>query len=392
MPLAVRSRKILMVNLTNIAEGEGGALHQLSLARCFRELGHGVRVVAPARPVRDSLSADGGDLVSLSASLSRLGLPGSFDALPQIPLLIWYRLAQGFDLLYVRANMLTWLLALVARALGMTVVVEHNSWLPTDRISRGGPPWLAKLEGAFQVWSARLANRSRVVTKGIKRLLEGRGVAPEKIVVVGNGTDVRRFRPLERAEALEAGVLDPAVTRLGFIGILAPWQGVETAIRAFALMEPGPTLRLVIAGDGPERPRLVSLAEELGIAGQVHFLGYVPKDKANIVINSFDIALAPFTRCRNAEIGLSPIKIRDYAAAGRLVVCSRIPELEELAEHGWMILHEPDDPADLARVLTDCLTGACDRAAAGRRARAYAMAHFAWGSIAQQVARDVLQA
>ena len=47
MPLAVRSRKILMVNLTNIAEGEGGALHQLSLARCFRKLGHGVKLVAP---------------------------------------------------------------------------------------------------------------------------------------------------------------------------------------------------------------------------------------------------------------------------------------------------------------------------------------------------------
>ena len=122
-------------------------------------------------------------------------------------------------------------------------------------------------------------------------------------------------------------------------------------------------------------------------------LGFVflPKEKANTVINTFDIALAPFTRRRNAEIGLSPIKIRDYAAAGRLVVCSRIPELEELAEHGWVLLHEPDDPADLARVLIDCLTGEHDSAAAGHRARAYAEERFSWETITEQLARNLFE-
>jgi glycosyltransferase involved in cell wall biosynthesis len=382
-------RKILMVNLTNIAEGEGGALHQLSLARCFREIGHTVRIIAPARHGREGIPPDVGSFLTLSFSLTSIGLPGSLDALVQLPMVVWWRLRHGFDVLYIRANMLTWVLALAARLLGMRVVVEHNSWMASERVNRGGSSIAAWIERHFQVLSAQLAHLSRTVTKGIKRLLGNDGVPPSKMVVIGNGTDTSFFHPIDRVDALKELGWDPSVTWLGFIGILSPWQGVETALNAFAFLGARPDMRLVIAGDGPERGRLETLARKLDIQERVDFLGYVPREQANLVINGFDIALAPFTRERNSEIGLSPIKIRDYAAAGRLVISADIPELSDLEEFGWMVLHKPDDGADLARQISRCLGADFDKQAAQLAARSYAEANFDWNGIAQRLARQV---
>ena len=129
------------------------------------------------------------------------------------------------------------------------------------------------------------------------------------------------------------------------------WQGVDIAIAAMDRLRDIPHLELLIAGDGPERGHLESLAADLGLAERIRFLGYVPRDQALAVINGFDVALAPFTRERNAEIGLSPIKIRDYAAAGRIVVAADIEGVRELSEAGWLFPHVSDDADDLARVI-----------------------------------------
>jgi len=48
-------------------------------------------------------------------------------------------------------------------------------------------------------------------------------------------------------------------------------KGADLLLRAFS--ELGPDTRLLIAGDGPERPRIEALARELGIAGRVELAG-----------------------------------------------------------------------------------------------------------------------
>jgi glycosyltransferase involved in cell wall biosynthesis len=377
-------RSILMMNLTHLGEGEGGALHQIALMRCFRDFGNTVSMLAPRRPECEKIPGDIRDGVTLTPSMTTLGLPPAFDMLGQLPALVASRLSGNADTLYIRANLFSLFAVAIGRLLGMRVVVEHNGWCAAERRARGGGAFLVAVEKISQVLSARWAHMSRCVTNGIARLLSNNGVSDAKIVVIGNGVDTTAMYPAADAVPCGSGA---ATTRLGFIGGLVSWQGVDIAIAAMDRLRDVPGLELVIAGDGPERGRLESLAAELDLADRIRFLGYVPRDQALAVINGFDIALAPFTRERNAEIGLSPIKIRDYAAAGRIVVAADIEGVGELSEAGWLFPHASDDADDLADVIRRVIgLSETERKDIGRAARAYAEEHFDWRRISIRIA------
>lgn len=370
-------KRILMCNLVDFGTGDGGAGHQAGLLKHFLARGHEVHMLTPARPGAEYLAAEFGARVCFTPS-TRGRLPAIADALWQLPYIVHGRFSLRARTLYVRVHLLSVLQVLLGRLLGMRVVVEHNSWASSERRARGARPWLATLEYFSQVGSARFAHCSRSVTSHIAGLLIAAGCSPARGRVIGNGADLELYRPLPAPRG-------PRL-RLGFLGQLSVWQGVDTLLEAMQLLRDDPRFECVIAGDGPEATQLRAAATALGLDRCVRFLGHVDSRDAPALIGSFDIALAPYTRKRNDEIGSSAVKIRHYAACGRPVIAARLPGIEELAEHGWLFLHEPDDPADLARAIR--ALAAFDQAAldaAGRSARAHAEQHFDWRTIADQV-------
>lgn len=368
-----------MLNLTHLGRGEGGALHQTALMRRFLSLGHDVRMIAPARGGDATIDPAIRQHVHFSPSVEKLRLPTSLDGLLQLVPLLIARL-KGARVLYARANLFTVVQVLLARGLRMRVVVEHNSWTHGERLSRGGGKIAAWLDQCSQVWSAKLAHQSRCVTTGIAKLLENHGVDTSSLHVIGNGTDVAAWQ-------VRSSVADYSQSvQLGFIGILSSWQGVETAIHALAELRRSGPFELTILGDGPEMTRLSELASSLALADAVHFHGYVDYRRAPELVANFDIALAPFTRKRNELIGLAPIKLRDYAAAGKPTVAAGLPGINELADGGWLFTHQPDDAADLARrVLQLYQMGPEELQRIGQLARAYAEANFDWDGLADRV-------
>ena len=97
------------------------------------------------------------------------------------------------------------------------------------------------------------------------------------------------------------------------------------------------------------------------------------------------MAIAPFVRRRNERIGLSALKIGDYAAAGRAVVAADLPGIREFAEAGWLVLHRPDDPRSLAEEVLNLLHDPARRREIGCKARTYAVANLSWGLIAKKI-------
>ena len=75
----------------------------------------------------------------------------------------------------------------------------------------------------------------------------------------------------------------------------APKYGIDVLIRAFKIvMERNPRLRmsLVIVGDGPCRKEYEDLAAELGVSGDVKFIGKVRNDLLSEYYNSFSVAVS----------------------------------------------------------------------------------------------------
>ena len=132
-----------------------------------------------------------------------------------------------------------------------------------------------ELERALARVSDRLIGVSEATVGDLVRL----GVAPrEKFSVLPLGLDLGRLAQpadgLRDASRAELGVDDDAVL-LAFVGRVVPIKRLDLLLAALArARESEPRLRLAVVGDGDERPGLEALAERLGVAGAVEFLGY----------------------------------------------------------------------------------------------------------------------
>ena len=387
-------RRLLMISYVDLGESTAVSAHFLGLMREFARLGFAVQVILP-RPRRGPPQELEGVTFHWTPNpqrphlLSLLRFPLQLPAIIKVcwrcpPAFIYLRYAP---LVSLELWALKWLRKL-PRLRGLRLVLEVNGWDPDERKLSGAGAFKLWLLRRLHLYSARTADLIRVVTPGLKELLTQEGIEPEKIFVAGNGTDVERFLPLDKAQARAALGLEPDNLYVGFIGNLARWQGVDLLLRSVEQVARSvPGVKFLIGGGGPELEPLKQLARELGVAAQVIFSGEVPHERASFYINCFDIGVA--LKVGLSRIGFSPLKIRDYAACGVPIVASRVRGLEMVEEQGMGLLTQPEDPEALAEALIKLLSEPELRLAMGRRARAYAEGELSWRVVAEEIVRQV---
>ena len=161
--------------------------------------------------------------------------------------------------------------------------------------------------------------------------------------------------------------------RLLCVGRLVRGKGIDVAIEAFALVRNRwPAARLLIAGDGPERQMLESLAGSLGVDDGVEFLGWVRPDRVHHVINESSMVLVP-SRWDESF----PLVALEAAHMGRPVIASRAGGLPEIVVHGKTgILVEREQPVSLAHAIETLLGQPALAAQYGAAARERALSQF----------------
>jgi glycosyltransferase involved in cell wall biosynthesis len=169
-----------------------------------------------------------------------------------------------------------------------------------------------------------------------------------------------------------------------YAGRLAGDKGVPVLAEAFArLIDRHPEARLVVAGDGPERPRLEALADRLG-RDRVILLGATDEAGVRAAMARARLVAVPSDPARRPEG--SPMVAIEAAMAGRPLVVSDDPGLRELVEPAGCGLVVPaGDPLALAgglqRLLDDPALAARMGDAAARMAREHHSAGFAVGRL-----------
>src|SRR5699024_9315128 len=106
-----------------------------------------------------------------------------------------------------------------------------------------------------------------------------RNFPPDRFYTIYNGIDFTPPPPqadrLAYLRSLGADVDEDSVV-VGIAARMNPVKDMATLVRGFAAgYAKCPRLRLLIAGDGPEKNRLTALAAELGVSGQVCFAGWI---------------------------------------------------------------------------------------------------------------------
>jgi glycosyltransferase involved in cell wall biosynthesis len=226
-------------------------------------------------------------------------------------------------------------------------------------------------------WTLRHAGALTAITEDCRQHALRAGAPSESIHLVFNGTDLRRFSPAPAGK-----VVDP---RYGPQMIFAcrqlfPRKGIRFLIEAAALLKPRfPALHVVVAGDGFERPELIKLAESLGIADRVTFLGWVANSDLPPYYRAAAISVIP-----SLEEGFG-IPAAEAMGCETAVVASDAGGLPEVVEHGVTGLIVPrGDSRALADAMAALLADPLRRAQMGRAGRERALRLFDWDRTAAQ--------
>lgn len=94
----------------------------------------------------------------------------------------------------------------------------------------------------------------------------------------------------------ERTLRDSGPLELAFVGRLVPYKACDLAIRGAAPLLRHGRARLTVIGDGPERSRLTSLADSLGVTGAVTFCGWLAHADALMRLRAADVLVFPSVR------------------------------------------------------------------------------------------------
>jgi glycosyltransferase involved in cell wall biosynthesis len=179
-------------------------------------------------------------------------------------------------------------------------------------------------------------------------LVEVERFPSEKVHVIPNGIDTDRFCPLPADEALRASLdLSPNDRVVAIVAALRPEKDHELLLRAIAQIRMQiPTTKLLVIGDGPERPNLERLIGELNLADAVRLCG-VRSDVPQLM-SLVDV----FALCSRMEA--NPVSILEAFACAKPVVATDVGSIRETVIEdvtGCLVRRESDhaDPLTVER-------------------------------------------
>lgn len=239
-------------------------------------------------------------------------------------------------------------------------LLAHRLRLPWVLTVRGTDvnllPELGRLRGQIRFALSR-ADRVVAVARALADLAVEAGADPRRVVVLPNGVDIERFRPVDRAEARRRLDLDAERPVLVTVGFLVPRKGHALLFEALARFPAASRPLLLVVGDGPEEGRLKERARSLGLENDTRFLG--PRDPHELP----DLYAAADASVLASSREGWPNVVLESLACGTPVVATAVhgtPEI--LSEPGLGVLVRERSPQALHAALVEALGARFDRA------------------------------
>lgn len=382
MRAAVRRLRIAMVAACPLPARRGTPLRIERLAEALAARGHAIELLTyhlaeePARfpfPVRRIFGRCASGTLPPGPTVAKLAV---YD--PALALLVARRLRErSFDV--VHAHHVEGLLAAALGRQGRQVplVYDAHTLLAGELPSYGhsfARRAIRALGHRLDGWLPRLPEAVVAVTDDIAAALTAEhGLDPRRVSVIPNGVELETF-------AAGAVRVTPDPELVVYTGTLAPYQGIDLLLQAFARARAErPALRLRLLSNGSFAP-YASLAARLGLEDALEILperlSSLPEQLAEA-----RIAVLPRVDCP----GL-PQKLLNYMASGRAVVAFR--GSAKRVEPGVTGLVVPD--RDVEAFAAAILRLAADPALArklGRAAQAFVAATASWEAAAERCER-----
>lgn len=190
-----------------------------------------------------------------------------------------------------------------------------------------------------------------------------------RIRYIANGIDADGFAADRRQPPLFARRKDEVI--IGTVAPLRPEKNVGRLVRVFAMLDPAIPARLAIAGAGAQRAAIEALAQDLGIADRVIFLGAVAEPQRALAL--FDI----FALSSNTE--QMPMSVLEAMAVGLPIVSVDVGDVKTmLAPDNRRYVVAKSDEQGFAKALADLATAPKRRAELGALNRIHVRRNYSW--------------
>lgn len=192
------------------------------------------------------------------------------------------------------------------------------------------------------------ADRIITVTKYFRTKICKKGIPPQIISVVRNGTDIKKWRRKTEIECpFPLANNKFTVIYAGNFGLA---QGLETILLAAKELSNRQDISIILIGDGPERDLLLKKKKELQLTN-VKFIDEVPTDKISSYLSSADCGIVPLVKSEVFK-GTIPSKIFDYMACELPILLGVDGEARDIIEKSKGGLYfEPENFIDLAKKI-----------------------------------------
>jgi glycosyltransferase involved in cell wall biosynthesis len=380
--------------------GDAAFIQQAYIATGLQDRGHSLSYLAPRNLQRMVCTTD---LQSLSLAPQTWSASRWFDlaskgawrlqswlGVPYLNVFSNYRFFDaclqclpGHDLVYERNGLYNVGIAMACRRLKLPYVLFFDADQIAEHDFLGEPitgllRWRAR---RLLRYNLRAADCVICVSEPAKiHLVNAWNVPRKKIAVFPNGVDVQRFRPdPEARREVRASLGVDANPVVLFVGSFYHWHDVATLLDSFPrVLAVRPDARLVLVGDGAERPAMMQHAIDLGIGHAVRFTGLVPHAEVPRLVAAADVAVAPYPPMQR-DLWLSPMKLFEYMASGKAVIASGVGQLAEVIQDGSNgLLVPPGDVAAMAAALAKLIGDPALRSRLSQQAREDAVQKHSW--------------
>ena len=174
-----------------------------------------------------------------------------------------------------------------------------------------------------------------------------------KTINIVNGIDFstikkREFKPHD------------GIINISCIAKFSPWHGYERLIRGLAdyyKQNPVKEVRLLMVGDGVEKPYYEKLVEDLDLSKYVSFLGRLTGEKLDNIYDITDIGACSFGRYKSGINVIGDLKSREFMAKGIPMICGCEIDVLQKKRNKYALFFKNDDSVIDINSITDWYIG-----------------------------------
>ncbi len=362
--------KIALVSPYDFAYPGGVTHHICHLAKHFTQMGHDVKVIAPASKAISSLADKFIPVgkprpIPVSGSIARITIS------PWLSSRIKAILNQEeFDIIHLHEPLMPMLCTTVLRLSRTTNIATFHASGARSWYNYGSPLIKLLLKKWFRKLNGRIAVSELAMNCVSKHF-------PACYHIIPNGIDLKHFSP----DVLPFDEFCDGKLNILFVGRLEKRKGLDYLLKAYQQVKQEiPDSRLIIVGPGTRLRHKYEKQVKQGILKDVVFVGYAPYDDLPRYYKTADIFCAPATGWESFGIILL-----EAMAIGKPIIASNVEGYASLITHGVEgYLVPPKDEKELARSLISLLRDESLRREMGAKGQLKAR-EYAWEDIAQRL-------